>query len=227
MAASICWHTVCWRVGAIFQEVVMATVVTGDVLKGLAKKGLEIVRQLMQKEGYPFSLDELDPALQALTEGRFGRCFGKSVSEILAPELVGDLVVVREVLPKEFEVADLEFFPAPYESWKGLKEGEQYDRIVQLGAHFGLLDGKRILARQAEIPEELRHKLILLPGTRLNWADRVRGRDAFREESEMIEMLEFSHSTGGWYMRPTSANIALVNFPNYYLVRLKSASASR
>jgi hypothetical protein len=49
----------------------MATIVTGDRYFELEGKLGEIRRQLRQERGYPFSLDQLDRALQAIVEGRF------------------------------------------------------------------------------------------------------------------------------------------------------------
>ncbi len=49
----------------------MATVVTGNRYYELDGKLGEIRRQLRQEKGYPFNLDQLDRALQAIVEGRF------------------------------------------------------------------------------------------------------------------------------------------------------------
>jgi hypothetical protein len=65
----------------------MATknVVTGDQYRSIDRKMTEIKRQLTQENGYPFDLDKLTAALQAVSEGRFEQVLGPQVQTSATP----------------------------------------------------------------------------------------------------------------------------------------------
>jgi hypothetical protein len=72
------------------RRIVMAKRVGGDMYYRLDGKLFEIKRQLRQKDGYPYSLEELDLALQRLVEGRLSpRLAVATITTI--PELSGGL----------------------------------------------------------------------------------------------------------------------------------------
>jgi hypothetical protein len=50
----------------------MASIVTGDLYHKIDGQLLEIKRQLRQREGYPYKLEDLQKSLQDSIEGRFG-----------------------------------------------------------------------------------------------------------------------------------------------------------
>ncbi|OGH70043.1 MAG: hypothetical protein A3C90_02585 [Candidatus Magasanikbacteria bacterium RIFCSPHIGHO2_02_FULL_51_14] len=93
-------------------------------------------------------------------------------SERLAADLIPDnWEVVEDVEPSEFEVGDLAFPGFLMEGETCIDGEEMRRRAVQLKANFGLVDGKRLLAHQDEIPVELRGKAIVLSGTLLRDPD--------------------------------------------------------
>lgn len=99
-------------------------------------------------------------------------------SELLAADLIPEYEdeagkkrkweVVEDVAPSQFEVKDLEYVSFLEPDDPGYVNGEVVRaRAVVLKANYGLVDGKRILERQNEIPVDMRGKVIVLPGTLL------------------------------------------------------------
>ncbi|TAN33268.1 hypothetical protein EPN28_02740 [Patescibacteria group bacterium] len=99
-------------------------------------------------------------------------------SELLAADLIPEYEdeagkkrkweVVEDVAPSQFEVKDLEYVSFLEPDDPGYVNGEvMRARAVVLKANYGLVDGKRMLECQAEIPKEMQDKIIVLPGTLL------------------------------------------------------------
>lgn len=75
--------------------------------------------------------------------------------------------VVEDVEPSEFKVEDLDFvgFLEPGESV--VTGTVMRERACTLKANFGLSDAPRLLEEQADIPESVRGKYIVLAGTKV------------------------------------------------------------
>ncbi len=165
-------HKVLASVSYHHKEVVMGCILTGDQLRTALKRLGDIERQLGQKE-YPHDPEGLLNALQAVGEGEFKTIGGKYFpSQFLAADLIpkdkygNPWVVVEDVLPSNFKVEDLEFVSFLKDGELRVNNETMQKRARELKANFGLVDGKRLLERQDNIPAKLRGKfLILLPGT--------------------------------------------------------------
>lgn len=85
-------------------------------------------------------------------------------SNINAPKFIpkGE-VVIRDVEPSKFRVSDLEFVSLLRDDKESVSGKEMCQRAVMLRCNFGLCDAKRLC--QNEIPENLRNKRIVFPGT--------------------------------------------------------------
>lgn len=91
---------------------------------------------------------------------------GQFPSETHAADLIPEgWAVVEDVEPSEFNISDLEFISFLEGDEQYVAGEEMRKRAVTLRGNLGLCDGKRLLAGQNEIPEDLRSKYIALPGT--------------------------------------------------------------
>ncbi len=96
---------------------------------------------------------------------------GQFPSEIQAADLIPEgWTVVEDVEPSKFNVSDLEFVSFLEGEEQSVTGEEMRKRAVTLQGNLGLCDGKRMIACQNEIPEDLRSKYIVLPGTVLRYS---------------------------------------------------------
>ncbi|MSU74895.1 MAG: hypothetical protein EXS55_00035 [Candidatus Magasanikbacteria bacterium] len=151
----------------------MATIVTGDQYYKLDGKLLEIVRQLRQREGYPFDTDQLDVALQALTEGRFEAVGGDLQFPSSAEAAKHGFTVETDVIPTLFKANGIEYPSFFEEGDGGSVVGEvMCGRAMILEANKGLLDAVYLRDNPHLIPEEFRgKKAIVFTATRLRRSD--------------------------------------------------------
>lgn len=149
------------------KEFVMATIyVTGEQYFALHGKLHEIDRQLRQKGGYPYDLDHLDRALQAIVEGRFETVVKPAFpSEAIAREY--GYTVVEDVEPTLKSASDLAIVPFLDEGEPPISGEEMRKRAVVRKANLGLVDLKVALDDQAKISAELQPYYIVFSGTLL------------------------------------------------------------
>lgn len=150
----------------------MATIVTGDLYQKLDGKLNEIKRQMRQQGGYGFDPNRLDLALQAIIEGRFEAVGTVFPSVALALDLIPEYngkkcEVVEDVAPSQFDVAKLKAVSFLKGEEQIVRGKIMRKRAIELKGNLGLVDGKRLLAEQVQIPVELREYFIVLPGTLL------------------------------------------------------------
>ena len=172
----------------------MATLVTGDQYMGVDAKLLEIKRQLRQKDGYPFDLDQLKAALQAVIEGRF---------ETSSPKIpftewekhVPDGLKVKDGSGVSLHLTDVSEFEALefiHESEWGrhVSRSSMYQRAKKLKAELGLADAVFLLMHQDQIPESMQWREINFIGTVLvNSAGR-----------ESAPQLRYNRTTTEWFL---------------------------
>lgn len=168
-----------WRARAIApsrraREFVMANnIVTGERYFDLHGKMHEIDRQLRQKNGYPFDLERLSRALQAIVDGRFWDAV--RLDYLLDSEaVIGDFVKrvsggwkIRDHVSQSLKsIKDLEAVPFLRNegSLHAVSGEETRKRAIALGATLGFLDAVFALKHGAEIPEEMGGEIVF-PGT--------------------------------------------------------------
>ncbi len=110
--------------------------------------------------------------LQTVIEGRFEAVENPFPSQIFASDLLPEgWSVVEDVSPTEFEVKDLEFITFLEEGESSVNGETMRQRAINLKANLGLVDAKRMLAHQDEIPVKMRGKYIIFTGTLLRGPD--------------------------------------------------------
>lgn len=140
----------------------MGHVLTVDQQRTALRRIGNILRQFGQDE-YPYDPARAIDALQAFSEGMFGIKFP---SEIHIADLIHKgWTVVKDVEPSEFNVSDLEFISFLEGDEQFVAGDVMRKRAVMLRGNMGLCDVNRILKCQNEIPEDIRGKRIVLPGT--------------------------------------------------------------
>lgn len=118
-----------------------------------------------------FGDELLKKRLGLLVMGRLK--LGQFPSETQAADLIPEgWAVVEDVEPSEFNISDLEFVSFLEGEEQYVAGEEMRKRSVALRGNLGLCDAKRLLAGQNEIPEDIRSKYIVLPGTVLRGSDR-------------------------------------------------------
>ncbi len=136
---------------------------------------LSILGQLNNSNGYRFDPNQLERALRNLVDGDFGSA--KSPTLFYYPHLISednleDWEVVEDVEPNDrLNVARLKFRQCLNPSELGKLFGswvygpEMRARAINCNGNLGLSDAPHILAGQKDIPAEMRHYIIVLPGT--------------------------------------------------------------
>ena len=111
-------------------------VVTGDQYLSIGRKLTEINRQLFQNGGYPFDLDRLSTALQAIIEGRFGP------AAVYRVTVEARQTLEERILAGNFSKVDPEISAGCFST-----EDRAEPRVIETElAHFGeVLDTQEIL----------------------------------------------------------------------------------
>lgn len=158
-------------------KIMTQSVVTAGQQMALSAELSEIDRQLRNQEGYPYNLKRLKAALKAVASGQFDAIRSPFASELFAREFIPEgLRVMDDVEPSMFQAKDTEYISViDRKREKHIGGVALRERAFQRGAYFGIVDGKRLLSQQADIPAGLRSKIIALPGTLLQRSDEALG----------------------------------------------------
>ncbi len=152
----------------------MRSVLTGDHAKMVSRKLGEIQRQLGQ-DHYPYDLERLLVALQAIIEGRFDAVGGHFPSITLAADLIKEgWKVVDDVVWSDFNIRNLAPLALIFHQERSVSGEEMRRRAVQYHCDLGLVDLKRMLTEQEKIPTEFRNFETVFPGTILMDSEGVR-----------------------------------------------------
>lgn len=115
----------------------MANNVIGEMYEKIDGQLLEIKRQIRQKSGYPYDLEKLQVALQAIIEGRF--------PEISKHDKTQDGWKILEDVPFSGHfIPDIKEFLNTGES--GVNGEEIKKRAIELNAHLGQKHAEYLLS---------------------------------------------------------------------------------
>lgn len=213
-------------VASLFKrEVIVGTILNGDQYgllsdgaSALAKKAMEMQRQLGQPNGYPFDHYRLRAVLEALNaelglavHGRF-----KEMGILLPPSMVHvpELVpqghtiaridgVLQDVPPSDFVFHEFEFLTPLCRGETAVSGEIMRSRAKRQNGNLGLSDVPRLLRQISEIQESMPDKLqgvegIILPGTLLRSAHQRFFVPVIRRKTDGVWSLKFVQLEGGW-----------------------------